>query len=208
MEIQNTSIRKIFVAIIFVITSTSRANDNIVIRAARFEDLKEILALDRRVTYEFFKPLFVSIYEHLGINQDAVHDLEIELADGEASFPEYTKPESQTKLYAAFDSSDNSPYGLIVFHQHDDITIEIDLLEVDANYRNKGVGRKLISSALHAFAGIKKCIVYPIQYNNESTLSFYQSLGFKNLGKGPADKKNSHGISYADMYFFYELIIE
>ena len=178
------------------------------IRPATADELPSILELDKRVTYEFFKPLFIDIYNKLGIKNDIDHDLNEELKTDEQTFSLIIKMQSTERLHVAWDKAQNIPCGLLVFHKETNNEIILDLLLVDKNYRNQGIGKRLVHSAYKAFDGIKTITVYPVQFNNGNTLKFYESLGFKNLGVGPSDKINIYGIPYSDMYYYFKLDIQ
>lgn len=175
------------------------------IRPATADEIPSILELDYRVTFEFFKPQFINIYNKLGIKNDIDHDLNEELKSDAQTFSLIAKMEGAERLHVAWDTAQNIPCGLLVFHKETNNVIILDLLLVDKNYRNQGIGKRLVRSAYKAFDGIKTIIVYPVQFNNENTLKFYESLGFKNLGVGPADKINCYGIPYSDMYYYFKL---
>jgi GNAT superfamily N-acetyltransferase len=194
--------------ILFLILSFQNAwcaSDAIVIRSIVQEDVQPLLALDREITHEFFTPVFEKTYELLGIDRDAQRDLEEELSFDEESFSDCVNSAGDERLYIAYDQMQHTYCGFIMYHKVDRQSVEIDLLMVDKLYRNKGIGKKLVRSIFQAFDGIKSCVVYPLQFFNESTLIFYESLGFINCGVGPHDKINTHDIKYSDLYFHYQL---
>ena len=95
---------------------------------------------------------------------------------------------------------------MIYFHRQEDRqSIEIDLLLVDQSHRGKGIGKQLVRAACKAFEGIKICDVYSFKRENSTTLTFYEKIGFINMGDGPVDRINSYGISFAELYFHYRL---
>lgn len=55
----------------------------------------------------------------------------------------------------------------------------IDLIAVDKKYRNKGVGKKLITSMINYYRNKINVIEVGTQLNNIESLNFYQKLGFK-----------------------------
>ncbi len=179
----------------------------IIVRPVQSEDLPGILEVDKKVTREHFIPLLTSTYNYLNINRSAEEDLENEIIEDEKTFPDYINPTNNTKLYGAFDSNTNKPYGLIIFHKADAETIMIDLIEVDQDYTNQKIGKKLFKAAIGACKNITRCMLYTIQHYNENTIAFYKSLGFKDPIKGPKDQKTPAGVSYHDIYFFYEIDI-
>ncbi|MDR3647236.1 MAG: GNAT family N-acetyltransferase [Candidatus Babeliales bacterium] len=163
------------------------------------------MELDRKVTYEFFKPLFIDIYTNLGIKNDIDNDLEEELKNDSQTFSNLIQSNGIERLHVAWDTLQNIPCGLLLFHKEENNEIMLDLLLVDKNYRGQGIGKRLVNSTYKTFDGIKIVTVYPVQFNNKNTLKFYESLGFKNLGVGPFDKINIYGIRYSDMYYHFKL---
>jgi len=79
---------------------------------------------------------------------------------------------------------------------------------VDAPYRGKGIGKKLIFAAIALSGQITNCIVYPLAYANADTLAFYRAIGFADLGPDTRNKTNIYGINCTDMYLSYRLDIE
>ncbi len=181
-----------------------KSYENIVVRPAEEKDLPQVFELDRRVTFEFFQPVFEATYAHLGIKQNPESDLNDELATAREWFPECVKAQGSERLYIAWDTLHDLPCGLIVFHQNDADTVEIDLLEIDPAYRGIGIGKRLVQSIFDAFSTTKSCLVYPLRYKNDDTLRFYYALGFKNLGIDPRPK-SVHGIPCADLYWYLRL---
>jgi Acetyltransferase (GNAT) family. len=175
------------------------------IRPASMNELPSVLELDERVTYEFFKPLYTALYQHLNVNRDVDKDLQEELVGDAENFPQLIDSWGAERLQIAWDVENNIPCGLLVFSQHAHNEVLLDLLLVDKNYRGKGIGKKLVRSVVQIFKDIKAMIVYPIQFNNDDTLKFYESLGFKNFGLASEDKINSHGIRHSDMYYYFRL---
>lgn len=200
-------IKHSLILILFLMLTTTIINASIDVRPAATGELSSILELDYRVTYEFFKPLFIDTYNKLGIKKNVDHDLEEELKSDAQTFSNSIQANGLERLHVSWDTVQSIACGLLVFHKEENNGIMLDLLLVDKNYRNQGIGKKLVISACKAFDDIKTVTVYPLQFNNENTLKFYKSLGFKNLGAGPSDKINSHGIRYSDMYYYFKLDI-
>lgn len=195
-----------YLAILIIFYSISMAQ-HIDIRPPNLNELPSVLELDERVTYEFFKPLYTDMYNHLKLNRDVDKDLQEELADDKKTFPTLIKDQGSERLHIAWDAEQKKPCGLLVFSKQENSEVILDLLLVDKHYRGKGIGRALVYSVFQAFENIKTIIVYPVQLNNEGTLKFYKALGFKDLGVGPEDNINSHGIRYSDMYYYFRLDI-
>lgn len=175
----------------------------ILVRPATLADIPEVLELDRRASFEYFKPLYTKAYAHLSLGKNPDYFLELDLKQDEQTFYELVKTPGDTRLHIAYDGELKRVAGLIVFHkEHEDI-VELDLLLVDKDYRRMGIGKKLVRDAIATFKNIKTCLVYPIQHANNETLRFYQSMGFKNMGVGPENKKNIYGIKYSEMHFHF-----
>jgi GNAT superfamily N-acetyltransferase len=191
-----------FLFIFFSINSYSA----IEIRPAHSEEIPAVLELDRKVTYEFFKPLFIDAYQYLGLKRDVDKELEKELALDAQLFSELAQAQGLERLHIAWDTMHNIPCGLIAFHL-EDTEIILDILLVEAAYRAQKIGKRLLQSMFEVFSNAAKVTVYPLIYNNSSTLKFYEALGFKNLGVGPADKLNIHGIPYSKIYYHFELTL-
>lgn len=179
---------------------------DVIIRPARMQDLQEILALDYRVTFEYFKPVFIKSYAQLipsekiddFLNQDLVYDSQI--------FPEIIKTQENARLHIAYDTNKKFIAGFLRFHKQEDV-VELDFFVIDKDYRRMGIGRKLIHDAIATFGSVKTVVLYTLKLGNDNTHRFYESMGFKNMGPGSSDKKYSWGISYADLFFLYRLDI-
>lgn len=179
-------------------------NTPIIIRPAQIEELKEAFDLDARVTFEFFKPLLLKSYSHL-IDPKNIDDLlNSDLVTEEKLLSEAIKTPENKRLHIAYDTNKKCIAGLLLFHKEKELA-ELDLLLVDKDYRNRGIGKRLVYSVLDVFNDITTITVHPLKIDNNATLKFYESLGFKNLGSGPSDKINTFGVRYSDMYFMYKL---
>ncbi len=174
------------------------------IRPAHIEEIPAVLELDRKVTYEFFKQLIIDAYDQIGIKRDVDKELEKELTLDAQLFSELAQAEGLERLHIAWDTIHKVPCGLIIFHL-EETEIILDLLLVDAAYRKQKIGKKLVQSMFEVFSDATKVTVYPLIHNNDNTLKFYEAFGFKNLGVGPSDKLNIHGIPYSKMYYHFEL---
>ena len=192
--------------LIMIFSSTVFAQ--IDIRPAMLHELPQILELDQRITYEFFKPLYATVYEHLQLTNDADADLQKELAADAQSFPEIIAEQGATRLHIAWDTDSDVPCGLLLFSQQDNKEVTLDLLLVAKEYRGKGIGKRLVHSIFQAFTAIPAVNVFPLQYSNDATLKFYHALGFKNLGPDLRDETNVHGIRLSDLYYYFRLDIE
>jgi GNAT superfamily N-acetyltransferase len=178
-----------------------------VIRPAASHELDAILALDRAVTFEFFKPLYLKSYRHLIDPNKVDYFLNVELDRDKQLFQDVINHQGDERLYVAWDPVQERIAGLVSFHREGD-TVILDLLLVDKGYRNRGIGRALVTGAQEAFPDIKSIIVTPLAIDNEPTLRFYESLGFKNTGPIVSDEKTIYGVARSAMYFYYVWTIQ
>lgn len=196
-------VKKSFLALVFVLVSLSKAND-FVIRPANLADLPEILELDRKITFEFFKPLYLKSYTHLIEPNKVDYFLNKELANDQEIFPKAINDLNHEKLHIAYDDDKKHIVGFLLFHIEEEI-IELDLLLIDKNYRRKGIGKKLIINAIDTFKQAESVIVYPLSIDNIDTLNFYESIGFINFGPSPMEGTNAYGVNYHKMHYYFKL---
>ncbi len=192
-----------------LITSFLNASGTVVVRPAQMHELNAIMELDRRVAFEFFKPLYLQSYAHLPCGQDPDFYLERELGQDREWFAEFLQggKSGDYRLLVACDVTAQRPIGLLLFHRKDELSLELDLLLVDKAARGLGVGKSLILQALATFEDITICDVYPFRFGNDATLAFYEKMGFVRLGLGPIERMSSYGIPYAELYFYYRLTL-
>ncbi len=179
----------------------TNTQETISIRPAITQDLPAILALDEEITYDFFKPLYLTHYKDYPNGQNPDLFLSKELIEDKKMFPEYVKQHGNDRLYVAYDNNKNIPAGFLVFHRSNKSSMWLELLFIHKDYRRMGLGKKLIETALRVFQGIDTCHVYPLRFGNNVTLKFYEHLGFVNQGIAP--KTNSYGANSAEWYFHY-----
>jgi len=198
---------------LFFLKAIALGPDQIQVRPAQPDDLTQILALDRRVTYEFFKPLYQNHYGQFEFGKNPDRFFEEELKEDARLYPGYIAgqagQESKRILTAHYGRScfDRTTLaGFILFHI-DHTTVHIDLLLVDKNFRRLGVGRKLVVSVLESFPTATSCVARLLKFGNEATVAFYESLGFVNKGLLPADEISFYGIPYAEYEWEYELTL-
>lgn len=182
---------------------------NIEVRVVKKNELEEVLELDRRVIFEYFKPLYKKFYSHLPIGQNPDYFLEKDLELDTQNFKNYLEQDSGYDfLRVAYDVKNIKIVGIINFHFTQKNIIEIDLLIVDKVCRGQGVGKKLVNSLIKDFQDLQKIIVMPYQLGNEKTLNFYYSLGFKNLGLPGDEKDFTYNIEKSKLYYLLELDIK
>ncbi len=188
-----------------MILGCSTIQGSIEIREARKDDMPALLQIDSEVTNEYFKPLYRNAYPHLCIGQDPDFYLDKESEEDIAWFEECTLSESIYSLYIALDDRTHDAAGLIIAHKEDGKSLLIDLLLVRKKYRGRGVGKGLVRLAIGAFDELHTCVVCPFGCSeNQNTLNFYKSLGFKDLGPADIDKE-VYGIPYKDLYRYFRL---
>ncbi|HSW73905.1 MAG TPA: GNAT family N-acetyltransferase [Candidatus Limnocylindria bacterium] len=180
---------------------------NIAIRPATMRDVPKLLDLDRRVTFDHFKQVFVNGYGHMYLGKSPDLFLEKELEQDTKDFPEIITTNGNERLLVAYDTQRHAIAGFIRFHKENDTALEIDLVMVDASYRNQGIGKELIKQAVTTFSTVRTCFLYTLQRANDGTHRFYRSLGFTNTGVGPEDKYTMHGCNYCDVYYRFEYAI-
>ena len=185
-----------------------KASAHIIIRNACMHDLKKLLALDRRVSFEYFKPIYANGYAHLELGKNPDYFLELELQNDASWLPACIQGTTQEQILIAYDQQRQTCAGFLIFHLHAPRTLELDLLLIDAPYRGTGIGKKLIFAAIALSSQITSCIVYPLRYANTDTLAFYRAIGFADLGPDTRNKINVYGINCADMYLYYRLDIK
>ena len=189
----------------WILLGCTNTQASIEFRKAHKGDLPGLFQVDREVTDEYFKPLYRNAYSHLCIGQDPDFYLDKELKEDIAWFEECISLESNYSLYVAVDGIPQDVAGFIISHKEDKTTLLIDLLLVCKKYRNKGIGKELVRSTIGVFKDVQTCVVYPFGCSeNQTTLNFYRSVGFKDLGPADVDKE-AYGIPYIDLYRYLRL---
>lgn len=188
-------------------------NASVEVRKPTREDLDSIIEMDRRVSLEFFVPLFQYYYDSFQVAKNPTEKLLADVEDDKALLLEIIEEtdSSQTCLIA-WDTDQNQCVGLIVFSRYENGTevgcedtgpaVEIDLLLVDEAYRGKKIGQSLVGQALATFDGCIQAVVSPFKENNERTRKFYEKCGF--IEKGKPHGTNSWGVERALVYCRYE----
>lgn len=176
------------------------------IRPAIEADLPALFEVDRTVSWEYFIPLYSQGYSHIELGKNPAHFLELELAHDQEWFPDIVKNKSESELFlVGYDEEKNAIMGFIIVHKMSESTLEIDLLLILKEYRGMKLGKSLIAQALNHFPEVTICHVHPLRFANESTLRFYESIGFINMGLPTIDALCIYGIPYSEMYLHYQL---
>ena len=100
---------------------------------------------------------------------------------------EYFKAELEKKNSAVFIAEDKKPIGIIIATYFKPLRISkfarkgyVSNLYVQKNYRNKGVGKKLLDISLKWLKENKvKYISLEIHLENKDALNFYSKMGFE-----------------------------
>ncbi len=168
----------------------------IIIRPALEGDLENVMQLDREISWEYFKPLFLE-YTGLPLAENPDTLLEEDLVPDREMFIHAIK---NTWLYIACENT--KIIGFIAFSR-EQATVNIDLLLVHKDYRNKKVGKGLLNTALTAFNDIETCTLIVLD-KNISARKLYESYGFV-LQEMPNDIKQHFPAEYNYIYLFYTL---
>jgi len=102
-------------------------------------------------------------------------------------YDEYFKAELEKKNSAVFIAEDKRPIGIIIVTYFKPLRISkftrkgyVSNLFVRKNYRNKGIGKKLLDISLKWLKETHvKYISLEIHLKNKKALKFYRDLGFK-----------------------------
>lgn len=178
---------------------------SIQIRFATENDLLELLCLDERVTFEFFKPLYEQYYAHVFKDKDIEKVLRDELVDDlemfEAAVERQDLKIRTEVLFCAYDLEKKCYAGLIYAYQHQaSKDVQLGLLVVDENYRHHGVGKALVLKVFEYYKNVMEyCYVAPMHTGNDKTLAFYKKLGFVRVGPSTFDFLNAYGVPYGVM---------
>lgn len=177
-----------------------------IIRSATEADLPELFEVDRTISFEYFIPLYSQGYSHIELGKNPAHFLELELAHDQEWFPDIIKNKSASELFlVGYDDEKNAIMGFIIVHKTSENDLEIDLLLILKEYRGMKLGKSLITQALNHFPEVTMCHVHPLRFANESTLKFYESIGFINMGIPTTDALCIYGIPFSEMYLDYQL---
>ncbi len=199
-------IKKIL-SIALLITSTIAISipKNITVRPAQETDLPSIYHLDRAVSFEYFKPLYLKAYAHLDLGKNPDYYLELELEEDKVWFPKCIQGETDDKFIVAHNASNNTITGFIIVHKEKDSVGIIDLLLILKEYRGQGIGKALVHQTFEVLPEVKTWEVTPFRLENKDTLAFYEKLGFKNMGIPTFTETSIYGFPYSELYFQYQL---
>lgn len=187
-----------------IVGRNSGMSSNFNIRLVEPNDIFHVLELDKRVSFEFFAPIYAAHYTQWEFGRNPEFYLSKEFEIDQEMFPQIVRkqyledPGLEYRLFGAFD---NDICIAIVLVENIKGFIEIKLFFVDSVYRGKGIGKAIFSFVRNYFSSNKQFMVYVLKYGNEKTQTFYQSLGFKNLGPGPANKISLYGVPYNEIFY-------
>lgn len=189
-------IKKTILLAIFVIQVL---NSNIIIRPALESDLVEIMNLDRKVSWEHFKPIFLQ-YTGLPLAEKSEELLEKDLEFDKEMFIQSIHNQNNRYLNIAINS--DKIVGFIAFRVEKS-TIYIELIFVDKDYRSKKIGQRLIDTMISNFKNIDSIGLIVLD-KNISAIKFYQTYGFKQQ-EMPKDIELPK--DYPHIYLFYRFNI-
>lgn len=180
----------------FLITTLHSGLD---IRHAQESDLESIMALDREISWEHFKSLFLE-YQGLPLAENPDALLEEDLLNDRKMFIEGINQQQNNYLYVATDTG--RVIGFIALSK-EETNLAINLIFVHKDYRNKKIGKRLLETALSLFSDTITCSLIVLDKNTQAR-KFYESYGFiqKEL---PEPLKQLYSPEYAHIYIFYEL---
>lgn len=173
---------------------------DIIIRHARVDELEDIVNLDREISWEYFKPLFLE-YIGLPLAENPDKMLEDELVPDRDMFINGINQSDGHRLSVAADN--NRIVGFISFNKKN-TTLTIDLLMVHKSYRNQKLGKRLLETALNSFTDIHSCTLLVLD-KNIAARRFYESYGF--VPQEVPEDIQSHLPVYHYIYLFYKKII-
>jgi GNAT superfamily N-acetyltransferase len=170
-------------------------------RTAAIEDLQEILSLDREISYEHFKPIFLC-YSECPLGQEADKILEDELDADRIGFQEAILGLCPNKLYIV--CMRNKIVGFSYLNQIEQ-SLTIDLLCIDKKYRHQGIGKKFFEYILDQNP-VTECRVACLN-KDYGAIQFWKSLGFKKLSIKPSDIGNEFQEDHPECYEYYQFSI-
>lgn len=182
-----------------------RAVSTVSVREALLGDLQKIYDADKEVSFEHFVPVYENIGKSNKLPELAEKLLRDELEADITLFRDAVNHRGVYRLFVAFDSQTQECCGFSLFSTKDNKNVTLDLLLVRAKFRGKGVGKELIKHALATtYEHASKCMVFPFKHGNDGALKFYEKLGFKCLGNGPAGHPCVLG-KFEELYYAYAL---
>ena len=166
------------------------------IRYAKSTDLDAIMALDRAISWEHFKPLLLE----RNSDEKAVDcGLEEELIHDQSKFLKAINFQKDRRIKIACD--DNVMVGFINFSKRANL-LYIDLLMIDKKRRGRGIGKKLLHAAHNEFSGVNQMALLILK-NNIAARAFYEKYGFVEKTM-PGWGLSSDSDSYC--YYVYPLV--
>ncbi|CDK30118.1 GNAT family N-acetyltransferase [Candidatus Babela massiliensis] len=182
-------------SILLAICVIQTLNSNIIIRPALEPDLLEIINLDRKVSWEYFKPIFLQ-YTGLPLAENPEELLEKDLEFDKEMFIQSIHNQNNRYLNIAINS--DKIVGFIAFRVEKS-TIYIELILVDKDYRYKKIGQRLIDTMISNFKNIDSIGLIVLD-KNISAIKFYQTYGFK---QQEMPKDINLPKDYPHIYLFY-----
>lgn len=176
----------------------------VIIRPAVAADIPALIAFDRAITYEYFVPLVPQYYQNFFTLDQYAQEMEYELNVMDPDlFKKAIDQVDNIYLHVAVNEENQDLVAFNLFSQIDD-TLNLDLILVAKDYRNKGICSKFIQTIIENFSEIKMITTEVLQCNLAACKA-YEKIGFKNTGPGSADKTNCFGFGLDKWIFVYKL---
>lgn len=153
------------------------------IHYATLHDLQDILSLDATISDEYFIPLLLLYPEYENNQQRAKDFLDAELEKDKVWLAECIAMKDEQRLFIVREN--NACVGFVACHKQDNTIVMIDLLFIDACYRNKGIGKALIERCIQEFPEAGSCMLVVID-KNESARKAYEKIGFVLVADRPS----------------------
>lgn len=167
------------------------------IRPAQQDDLEAVLELDRIISWEYFKPLFLQ-YTGLILSQKPDELLEDDLKKDRTMLSEGINHINNQRLLVACDQNDIVGFAS---YQKEDLNIHVNLIFINKEYRNRKIGKRLMDSVLHTFADTRSCTLFVLD-KNISACRMYEAYGFKACAMPDAIKQELPADA-SHIYIFY-----
>jgi ribosomal protein S18 acetylase RimI-like enzyme len=178
--------------------SVAGYDEQIDVRPAVMQELPTILALDREISYEYFKPLFL-LYPDTSLGENPDQILEDELLNDQEAFLEAVEKNTDEHVFVA--CKEDKLVGFCYFNFHAN-SLVIELLCIAKEYRGTGIGKRIVNKIFESFS-VDSCRLAVIE-KNEAACKFWQSMGFSKLNEKPIDMGNDFPSDCAHVYHYYQ----
>ena len=156
-------------------------SSEISIKTAQKKDIPAILALDKKVINEFFKPTMMQGYPNSFDNNPELVDTFCnewnKYLNELLSKVTDDKSNNNYILLASDTKKSDKIIGLCIFNIENK-KMFIDYLIVSQKSRGKGIGKALLDDALASHKDMETCALDTLAHNNNATQQFYERYGF------------------------------